>query len=70
PVTATSSRITLPAYATVDLALSAELTRASARGPGLTATLRGTNLLDHHYEEIAGFPALGRGIFAGAGIQF
>lgn len=70
PVTSASSRIMLPAYATVDLAVSADVTRANSARPGLTVTLRGTNLLDEQYQEIVGFRAPGRGVFAGAGIQF
>ena len=36
----------------------------------LTVKLRVENLLDRHYEEVAGYPALGAGVFAGIEARF
>ena len=36
----------------------------------LTLTVRGENVLDAHYEEVSGYPALGAGFFAGAVATF
>jgi len=36
----------------------------------LTLTVRGENILDAHYEEVSGYPALGAGFFAGLVAKF
>ena len=56
-------RVTLPAYATLDLAAEHDLPRIG--GQDLTALLRVENLADTDYEPVSGFPAPGRLIYLG-----
>lgn len=56
-------RLQLPRYTSLDLGLEAPL--GSVR-----LNLRAENLLDARYEEIAGFPAPGRGLYLGARVAF
>lgn len=65
-----ANRVILPAYTTVDLALTAPIHRQGVRSPGVTLTLRGENLFDATYQQVFGFPGRGRTLFAGAGLQF
>jgi vitamin B12 transporter len=50
-------RVTLPAYATIDLSAEHAL---PLPGPSVTALVRVENVLDARYQSIAGFPGLGR----------
>ena len=43
---------------------------AWAANPRVTLTVRGENVLDAHYEEVSGYPALGAGFFAGIVAKF
>jgi vitamin B12 transporter len=65
-----ATRVILPGYTTVDLALTAPIHRQAVRSPGMTLTLRGENLFDAAYQQAFGFPGRGRTLFAGAGLQF
>lgn len=60
-----SARVTLPSYAILNAALRLDLTGSAERGPQVTLTARGENLLDSDYEVIAGFPGRGRTLMAG-----
>ncbi|MEJ2216022.1 MAG: TonB-dependent receptor [Gemmatimonadota bacterium] len=62
-----SPRITLPPVTTVQL--SGDYT-FDALGQHTTAVLRIHNLLDAHYQEIAGFPARGRTVALGLRVRF
>jgi vitamin B12 transporter len=59
PVTFTSERVDIDAYAVLDLAVSWKLTRS------LELTGRVSNLLDEEYEEILGFVRPPRAVYAG-----
>lgn len=63
--TTPATRITLPSYAVVDAALELPLLDRGVGGPRLTLLLRGENLLDERYQEVAGFPAPGRAVYLG-----
>ena len=57
--------VTLPAYTAVDLSAEIEVARARAGRPGFELTVRAENLAGADYEEVWGFAAPGRGIYAG-----
>jgi len=61
-------RVTLPAYARMDVAAQLDVLRSrqGRREPGVALSVRAENLLDHAYEEAKNFPARGRTIFLGA----
>lgn len=59
-----TTRIELPAYATLDLSGHVRLLGAG-RAPGLGVTLRVENVFDKDYEQVAGFPARGRTLLVG-----
>lgn len=59
-----ATRITLPSYATVDLALEAPVTM-TAGGPAAVLLLRVENLFNASWEQAVGFPGRGRVLFAG-----
>ena len=65
-----ASRVTLPSYTTVDLALDAPIRRAIGRSPGFDLTLRGENIFNAAYEQTVGFPGRGRSILAGGRLRF
>jgi outer membrane cobalamin receptor len=60
-----AERVTLPAYATVDLSGSLQLLQARHGAPGAGLTARVENLFDKSYEQIAGFRTPGRTILVG-----
>jgi vitamin B12 transporter len=66
----TASRVTLPGYTTMDLALDAPIRRASGRSPGVDLTLRGENLFNAAFQQTVGFPGRGRTLLAGGRLRF
>jgi len=60
-----STRITLPAYWTVDFNVSIPLFRLSPDSGEVSLIFRGQNLFDTEYTEIAGFESPGRTLWAG-----
>jgi len=64
------SRVTLPAYTTVDLSLGVPIRRGADGSLGIDLTLRGENLFDAAYEQTVGFPGRGRTLFAGGRARF
>ena len=64
-----SQRVTLPSYTTLNLSATATLLHARPGTPGLDLTARVENLFDEDYEQVAGYPARGRGLFVGASAQ-
>lgn len=64
-----SARVALPGYLKVDFGLRFSLFHWSSDGD-VAFTLRGENLLDKKYEEIAGFDSPGRLVMAGLGFRF
>ena len=67
---AVASRVTLPGYTTMDLALDAPLRRAAGRSPGVDLALRGENLFNAAYQQTVGFPGRSRTLFAGGRLRF
>jgi vitamin B12 transporter len=65
-----SVRVTLPAYATVDVAATADVVRRGPGRPSIALTLRAENLFDKHYTSVFGFRTPGRGIYAGARLGY
>ena len=65
-----ASRVILPGYTTMDLALDAPFRRASGRSPGVDLTLRGENLFNAAYQQTVGFPGRGRTLLAGGRVRF
>jgi vitamin B12 transporter len=63
---APSRRVTLPAYATLDLSAAWTGIHPLRRGPAVGLTARVENLFDERYEQVAGFPARGRTVRVGA----
>jgi len=66
----TFQRVTLPAYARVDVALAYDLVGPEGGRSGIGASVRIENLFDRVYEEIKNFPARRRTIFVGARLGF
>ena len=64
-----SARVELPGYLKVDFGLRFSLFCWGSDGD-VTFTLRGQNLFDREYDEIAGFDSPGRQIMAGLGFRF
>ena len=64
-----SARVQLPGYLKVDFGLRFSLFYWGSDGD-VAFTLRGENLFDHEYKEIAGFASPGRQIMAGLGFRF
>ncbi len=60
-----ATRVTLPAYVRVDLALDLRLWEPAAGRPSVVGTLRVENLLDVDYQEIQGFRTPGRAVALG-----
>jgi vitamin B12 transporter len=65
-----SQRVTLPAYALVDLAGELRLLRGGAGSPEVSGTLRVENLLNQQYDQVVGFAGRPRGVFGGARFRF
>jgi vitamin B12 transporter len=61
-----SSRVTLPAYVRVDVALDLRLWAHAGGRPAVAGTLRVENLFDVEYQEIQGFRTPGRVVAVGA----
>jgi vitamin B12 transporter len=59
-----STRVELPAYATLDLSARMALLRPGA-SPGLDLTARVDNLFGEEYEQVISYPSPGRAIFLG-----
>ncbi|MFC1661583.1 TonB-dependent receptor plug domain-containing protein [Gemmatimonadota bacterium] len=62
--------VLLSRYTVVDLGATFTLVAARDRRPGLALLIRGENLLGERYQEAFGFPAPGRGVYAGARVTF
>ena len=60
----------LPAYATVDLAATVDVTRSAPRRPGLSVSVRAENLFDRDYETVAGYRGRGRALYAGGQFHY
>lgn len=60
-----SARVVLGGYWRMDLAVSVPLKELAGSRQQVSLVLRGQNLLNRRYTEIAGFPSPGRGIFGG-----
>ena len=60
----------LPAYATVDLAATVDVTRSAPRRPGLSVSVRAENLFDRVYETVAGYRGRGRALYAGGQFHY
>ncbi len=58
-------RVSLLAYATLDLSGSVQLLPARAGAPGVGVTARVENLFDKRYEQVSGYPSRGRTILLG-----
>jgi vitamin B12 transporter len=65
-----SQRVTLPAYALVDLAGEIQLLRGGAGAPQVSGILRVENLLNQRYDQVVGFTGRPRGVFGGARFRF
>jgi len=65
-----SVRVTLPPYATVDVAATADLLRREPGRPSVTLTFRVENLFDKDYASIVGFRTPRRAIYAGAQLGY
>jgi vitamin B12 transporter len=65
-----SQRVTLPAYALVDLAGELQLLRSRSGAPEVSGTLRLENLLNQEYDQVVGFAGRPRGVFGGARFRF
>jgi vitamin B12 transporter len=65
-----SQRVTLPAYALVDLAGELRLLRGGAGAPEVGGTLRVENLLNQRYDQVVGFTGRPRGVFGGVRFRF
>jgi vitamin B12 transporter len=65
-----SARVTLPAYAIVDLAGELELLRGRSGGPEVSGTVRVENLFNQRYDQVVGFAGRPRGVFGGARFRF
>jgi vitamin B12 transporter len=61
-----NQRVELPSYTTLDLSSVVTVLPARRERPGLDLTARVENVFDEQYEQSAGFPARGRGVFIGA----
>ena len=61
-----NQRVELPSYTTLDLSSLVTVLPPRRGRPGLEITLRVENVFDEQYEQSAGFPARGRGVFIGA----
>ncbi len=66
----TSSRVTLPAYLRLDLSAAVPLVRSSDSGEVLSLILRGENVLNQDYTELAGFRSPGRRLTGGLEFRF
>ncbi len=64
-----SARVALPGYLKVDFGLRFSLLHWGRDGD-VAITLRGENLFDKKYEEIAGFDSPGRSVMGGVGFRF
>jgi vitamin B12 transporter len=64
PTTFASSRVTNAGYVKLDLGLSCDVCKH------FTIFGRAENLLDDRYEEVFGFPALGRTFWGGGTVRF
>jgi vitamin B12 transporter len=64
------SRVTLPAYTTLDLSVDVPIRRAAGRSLGIDLMLRGENLFNAVYQQTVGFPGRGRTLFAGGSARF
>ena len=64
------SRVTLPAYSTLDLSVDVPIRRAAGRSLGIDLMLRGENLFNAVYQQTVGFPGRGRTLFAGGSARF
>jgi vitamin B12 transporter len=62
-------RLTLPAYAVVDLGAEVELPQLAAALPVVVLTARVENVLDETYQEVFGFPARGRIVLVGGRVR-
>ena len=62
--------VTLDAYSVVSLGGELTLVEPVSGHPGFDLTIRGENLLDTSYQEVFGFTAPGRGLYAGGRITF
>jgi vitamin B12 transporter len=60
----TASTAALPFYTKLDLAVRWQLQKH------LEVFARAENLTDAHYQEVFGYPALGRGFYGGLRLQF
>ncbi|MFQ5739708.1 MAG: TonB-dependent receptor plug domain-containing protein [Acidobacteriota bacterium] len=65
-----SARVALPPYWKVDFGLTLPLLGLSDSGGDLALVLRGENILDKKYTEVAGFGSVGRSLFAGIQVAF
>lgn len=65
-----ATRITLPSYALVDVALEAPLTGQGDPGRGAALLARVENLLDAAWEQAVGFPGRGRTLLVGGRLAF
>ena len=66
----TPARVSLDAYALVELTADAVLLEGGGNRPGLTALLRVENLFDASYEAALNFPGRGRTVLAGARLTY
>jgi vitamin B12 transporter len=60
-----NQRVELPSYTTLDLSTVVTVLPARRGRPGLELTGRVENVFDEEYEQSAGFPGRGRGVFVG-----
>lgn len=65
-----SSRVVLPSYWKVDFGVTFPLAFTADEKIGLSLLLRGENLLDSEYQDVAGFPSPGRRLTGGFQIDF
>jgi vitamin B12 transporter len=65
-----AQRVTLPAYALVDVAGELQLIRGRSGAPEVSGTLRVENLLNQDYDQVVGFAGRSRGVFGGARFRF
>ena len=65
-----SARVVLPSYWKVDFAIIIPLARLSDAPANLALVLRGQNVFNKRYTEIAGFESIGRSLFGGLEVGF
>ena len=65
-----TARVVLPSYWKTDFGITLPLLRFADSSGDVAIVFRGENLFNRNYTEIAGFPSVGRSLFAGLELAF